>query len=139
MKAIKYFGMLLAAFTLSFTATSCGEIEEDDASEMEIGKPGVKFTKKTATELEVYTSNGYQATVWYAKFNNNKELQQVLYSITYMTKEAAETAARNMKAQGQTVTLNGKTITIDVTEEFEGETYDDILAYFTYLVTGIEE
>lgn len=142
MKAIKYFGMLLAAFTLSFTATSCGDlIEDDDDSGIEIKKSDPKFTKKTATELEVYSSNGFHAEVWYAKFNSNKELVQITLSYTYLEEKTAKEAAQAYKIHydPKLVSIKGKTVTIDATHEFEGQTYDDILAYFTYLVTGIEE
>ncbi len=141
MKAIKYFGMLLAAFTLSFTATSCGDLIEDDDSGIEIKKSDPKFTKKTATELEVYSSNGFFAEVWYAKFNSNKELVQITMSFTYLEEETAKEAAQSYKHvyDPKLVSIKGKTVTIDATPEFKDDTYDDILAYFNYLVTGIEE
>lgn len=140
MKAFKFFAMLIAAATLSFTTTSC---DNDDL-------PGDIDNAKITTDLKK-SSNEIVLTVkapkvytetHTAKFNEKKECTSMIVKVVYETTKMADIAWEETKAEGNEDGVkwkkDGKTITCDQTAQFQGTPYDRVLHYFEMIKAGFE-
>lgn len=135
MKAFKFFAMLIAAFALSFTATSCGD-DDDDLNMDEIIKGienGSIKGKATLSESEnqlvltieypgIYTD---QTTAVF----KNKVCTKYTQVMNFASKALADKAWADMVEDGDTdgMTRNGNTIVWDGTEDYAGVSYEFIL------------
>lgn len=135
MKTTKFLAMLFATAALSFTAVSCGNDNVDDLIEdFEDGKPTTKFTKETANELEITISmGGIYKQVHNAKFDANQKTTSYVQTHTYGTKEAAKDAYKALQEEGK-ATLNGKTVTVDLSEEYAETDYNYMHGLFEQMI-----
>lgn len=140
MKTIKFLSMLLAAFTLSFAFTSCGDDDDDDVDDIiediQHGNYSVKTDlKKSSSELVLTVDmKGVFKQVQTAKFDSNKMCKSFVIAATYANDALADAAWKELKeeadAEDYGIKRNGRTITMDMTEEYEGAPYDMILRIF---------
>lgn len=135
MKAFKFIGMLFAALALSFTATSCGNDDDVDDIIEGIENGHIKASadlKKSSNELVLTIKiPGAYTEVTTAKFSNKLCTKYVIVT-TFASDALADKAWSEYQAEeGDEIVKavrNGKTITIDLSEEFEGMEYDWVLA-----------
>ena len=137
MKLTKFFALLFAFSAMSFTFTACGDDEEDINNyeeEIEDSRTRVSFTKDTPTELELTISRpGVYNEIYNAKFDGNGIVTKVTLSLVYAKEDIAKRAYENLKEADSTVTLNGKTVTSDITEAYYGYTRDEVRKMFNTL------
>lgn len=140
MKVFKFLAMLMAAFTLSFTATSCGDDVEDIGGGGD-NKMSAKLTKSDNQLVLTISYPGYKSTQT-AKFSNNLCTSYVFvlkYSSSKLAEIAWEAAKAEMDEEDKIkYSRNGDTITMDATEEFKGMTYEIILAQMEEQKAAIE-
>ena len=137
MKTTKFLAMLFASVALSFTAVSCGNDNvEDIIEDIQNGQTTVKFTKNTDTELELtITAAGVYTQVHNAKFDANQKLTSYVCASTYGTEEAAKIAYKTQQEEGEgKVTRNGKTVIVDLSEEYAGRDYNFIKGLFEQMI-----
>ncbi len=129
MKTIKFFGMLIAALTLSFTTTSCGSDDVEDVIE----NGGKASTELKTSDNEIVLTIKQPAAytmVTTAKFSN-KQCTSYVIKTTYATDVLADAAWKSAQAdndeEGMTYKRDGKTITADGTGAMKGMSYDIVL------------
>ena len=134
MKAIKFFGMLFAAFALSFTATSCGDDDVDDIiKDIENGQVKASAELKKSDKELVLTIKypGAYTQVSTAKFSNKLCTEYILVS-TFASDALADVAWNEWNSDEDKGSVNakrnGKTITVDLSDEFKGLSYDLVLS-----------
>lgn len=140
MKVIKFFGILLAATALSFTTVSCGSDDEDIIENFENGNQAVKVDlKKSANEIIMIVDRpSYAKEEYIALFDNNKMLTSYKVKSAYANSKLADIAMAEISKEDVKASRSGNTITVDLTEEFEGSTYDLMLSIFEQQKKGYE-
>ena len=120
----------MAAFTLSFTATSCGDDVEDIGGGGD-NKMSANLTKSDNQLVLTINYPGYKQTQT-AKFSNNLCTSYVFvlkYSSSKLADAVWEQAMAEMDKEDKVkYSRKGDTITMDATEEFKGIEYNIILA-----------
>ncbi|MCQ2292730.1 MAG: hypothetical protein MJZ54_01660 [Bacteroidaceae bacterium] len=137
MKLTKFFALLFAFSAMTFTFTACGDDEEDinNLEELINGKVEPRFTKETPTELEITLSDEDVVEVINARFDEKTGMvTKVIAKATYASEKLAKIAYEEIKAEGDDAELNGRTITMDVTDQFEGRTYGEVYAIFKIMI-----
>jgi len=129
MKTIKFFGMLIAALTLSFTTVSCGDDDVEDVIE----NAGKVSTELKTSDKEIVLTVKQPAAytmVTTAKFSN-KQCTSYVVKTTYSTDVLADAAWKSIQEdkddEGMTFKRDGKTITADGSDAMKGMPYDTIL------------
>lgn len=141
MKLTKFFALLFAFSAMTFTFTACGDDEEDidNLEELINGDVKSEFTKKTSTELEVTLSLSNYSEIINAQFDEKTRLvTKVTAKVTYPNEAMAKYIYEEMKAEGENASLKGRTITIDITEDYEGETYDEVYKEFEEMIKEVK-
>ena len=139
MKAIKFFAMLFACAAMSFTFASCGDDDDDinggDPGEIITGQTTSKYTKDSKNELEVTQKSAVVTQVHNAKFDKDGILTSYTITSTWGTEEWANAYYEEMKNESDMkVSKKGKTVTVDMTSNFEGATYDLIKRMFDAMI-----
>lgn len=143
MKAIKFFAMLFACAAMSFTFASCGDDDDDinggDPGEIITGQTTSKYTKQSKDELEVTQKSAVVTQVHNAKFDKDGILTSYIVTATWGTEEWANAYYEEMKNESDMkVSKKGKTVTVDMTSNFEGATYDLIKRMFDAMIVESE-
>lgn len=141
MKAIKFIGALIAAFALCFSFASCGNDDDLDDDEMialyeKLVSGNVKPTvtvKKENNELVLTAKYDKLVTiVETAKFSNNVCTAYTI-KYTYVNEALAKEVWKNYDAEDREYAkISGKVISEDWTEDYKGESFEDILAEMEY-------
>ena len=142
MKAIKFFAMLFACAAMSFTFASCGDDDDDiidGPEEPMTGQTTSKYTKQSKDELEVTQKSAVVTQVHNAKFDKDGILTSYIVTATWGTEEWANAYYEEMKNESDMkVSKKGKTVTVDMTSNFEGATYDLIKRMFDAMIVESE-
>ncbi len=136
MKLTKFFALLFALSAMTLTFTACGDNEEDidNKERTEDSYARVSFTIDTSTELELTIArSGTYSEVYNAKFDSEGIVTKVTLSLVYTEEENAKKDFEHIRKTSPTATLNGKTITTDITEFYPGYTRDEMREFFEYL------
>ena len=143
--------LLMAAMMLLGTMcfTACGDDDDDVEKAIEkidngTMKPTVSIPE-TASQL-VFTAvwQGVMTEVFTATFNNDGTLKKYIVTTTYATDKLADEAWKELKEdlepdEEANYSRNGRTITADLTSEFEGANKQMIKQIFQSMKTEYEK
>ncbi len=136
MKALKVFGVLMAAVSLALTTVSCGEeVGGNFISELNEGVFAVTAEIKRTDEGNLIIKVN-RAGVCHedhvATFDEEQILVSYVETISYSNNNFTDMAVEDIKNSNPTLayTRDGKNIIIDHTSEHYGKNYSEILAVF---------
>lgn len=140
MKAIKFFGMLFAAFAISFTATSCGSDDDIEDLEQKIEDGDIKTTvsiSESKDQIVLVAKTGKVSTQTYtAKFRDGKCASCVL-TAEFSTKLLADEFERANDGEME-LKRDGNKFTADLTEDFAGMDYALVKSVFESIKRTLE-
>jgi hypothetical protein len=127
MKSIKYLFVALAFALGSLSLTSCGGDEITDIDGPGELEQGWKESGNTMTYSASYSLMGVSSSFVYTFTFSGDVCTKATYAFTYPTEEQAQMDWDNMWEEDKAkATLNGRTITEDVTDEYEGLSKEEI-------------
>lgn len=140
MKAIKFFGMLFAAFALSFTATSCGGDDdlEDIEHKIENGelKTTVTLTEKADQIVLTAKTEKVSTQTYTAKFRE-RICVSCVFEADFSSKQLADEFEKMSKNEME-LKRDGNKFTADLSEEFAGIDYATLKTIFEGMKKGFE-
>lgn len=141
MKAIKFFGMLFAAFALSFTATSCGG-DDDDLEDIEHKiengelKTTVTLTEK-ADQIVLTAKTEKVCTQTYTAKFRERVCVSCVFEAEFSSKQLADEFESEMKDE-MDLKRDGNKFTADMSEDFVGKDYATVKMGFEFLKKTFE-
>lgn len=135
MKTLKLFMMLVVSLTLCFTASSCGNDDDDVPTPQETN---VTLKKSDKQIVLTYAVPQAWTQVWTATFDGSKKCTSYICKTTYANAELAHEAWRQLQVngweEGTQISYDGKlTITKDYTSLHANMSYEEILQYLEHL------
>lgn len=139
MKTIKFFGMLFAAFALSFTATSCGDDDiEDLEHKVENGELKTTVTlKETADQLVLTAKTEKVSTQTYTANFRERVCVSCTFAAEFANKQLADEFEKEMKGE-MDLKRDGNKFTADMSKDFAGLDYAAVKMSFEYIKRGFE-
>ncbi|GEM_PF-1751260 len=131
MKTIKFLSMLFAAFTLSFTAASCGD-DNDVEDIIENGGKTTSDLKTSDNEITLTIKQPSAYTMVVTALFTNKQCTSYVTKTTYASEILANAAWKSIQEgytaeDDLTYKRDGNTIIADGSEALKGMPYDIVL------------
>ena len=127
MKKFMLFCLMALGTMVSFT--SCGDDDDKDIEQGDINVGKANFQesgdKMVATWTLSYGSNLSVKIVWTSTFSGNT-LKSSIMEYTYPSADMAKIAYQELQEEGEKVSISGKTVKYDVTDEFKDYGKDEM-------------
>lgn len=140
MKATKFFAMLFAAFTLSFTASSCGGDDDLDDLVDKIENGELKTTvtlKETADQIVLTAKTDKVSTQTYTANFRERVCVSCFFEAEFANQQLADEFEKSNRGEME-LKRDGNKFTADMSEDFVGQDYAMVKMGFEYLKKSFE-